>query len=466
MIRSEALRQEAGRDDLAPGPRVDPQDPWEGSGRPRGKSPHPGRRTALAREAIARLAGRPAGRPARRDLPRPRRAEAPPDAITRGTTILLDDDASPETLARNACTSGLGPPPTRPRPLLARLGPECPTRPVDWRWLKAGLMLDLGLRGSRRRDDGPTREARRYRAASRRCRDDAGRERLGARMPGIAGACAIRRRRAPAAVGRRGPPAGRRADRRRRPRGRPEARGRRLVRDGVLPRHRPARQPGLRRPRGRSASEPIGAPWRHEVDLLWKVFALFGGPEVLDALIRSTWDAAGEPRRPDEAPSKVVSLPGPMGLAIAAMTLPEDFGGRSGSKALLRLAASERRYAERATQRRCDAWERAADVRLAGVRAERGDPPWHHGDGGGGAGEVSQRQPGLMGAACVRDRRPGHRRRASARRGAERGRGWAPLVAVSGGAGGPSRAAGLGSGPAPGLQWVGGDAAAGAPGGT
>src|SRR5690242_4199726 len=34
---------------------------------------------------------------------------------------------------------------------LARLHPDCPTRPVDWRWMKAGLMLDLGLRWSRRR---------------------------------------------------------------------------------------------------------------------------------------------------------------------------------------------------------------------------------------------------------------------------------------------------------------------------
>src|SRR4051794_33287026 len=48
---------------------------------------------------------------------------------------------------------------------LARLHPDCPTRPLDWRWLKAGLMLELGLRWSRRRDDGPTREAKSYRAA-------------------------------------------------------------------------------------------------------------------------------------------------------------------------------------------------------------------------------------------------------------------------------------------------------------
>ncbi|MEJ7638979.1 MAG: hypothetical protein WKF75_13665, partial [Singulisphaera sp.] len=72
-----------------------------------------------------------------------------------------------------------------------RLGPDCPTRPVDWRWLKAGLMLELGLRWSRRRDDEATRMARQYRAALQRCHDDAGRERLDAKMPGVAGAYAI-----------------------------------------------------------------------------------------------------------------------------------------------------------------------------------------------------------------------------------------------------------------------------------
>ena len=84
--------------------------------------------------------------------------------------------------------------------------------------------------------------------------------------------------------------------------------------------------------------------------VLWKVFALSGGPEALDALIRSTWDAAGGPRWTGEALPEILSLPGPMGLAIAATTLPEDLGGRSGSKALLRLAASERRYAARARE--------------------------------------------------------------------------------------------------------------------
>ncbi len=80
---------------------------------------------------------------------------------------------------------------TRGRTLLVRLSPDCPTRPVDWRWQKAGLLLDLGLRRLRRRDDAPTREARRFLAALRRCRGDAHRRRLNERMPGVAAAHAL-----------------------------------------------------------------------------------------------------------------------------------------------------------------------------------------------------------------------------------------------------------------------------------
>ena len=46
----------------------------------------------------------------------------------------------------------------------------------------------------------------------------------------------------------------------------------------------------------------------------------------------------------------LIALRFKMGLAIAATTLPEGLGGRSGSKALDRLAASERRYADRARE--------------------------------------------------------------------------------------------------------------------
>jgi hypothetical protein len=66
-----------------------------------------------------------------------------------------------------------------------------PRRPVDWRWQRAGRLLELGLRWSRRRDDGPTRIAKQYRAALRRCRGEADRRRLACRMPNVGGAVAI-----------------------------------------------------------------------------------------------------------------------------------------------------------------------------------------------------------------------------------------------------------------------------------
>jgi hypothetical protein len=61
----------------------------------------------------------------------------------------------------------------RPRPMrplgLVDLGAASPRRLIDWRWQRAGLLLELGIRWSRRRDDGPTRRAKQYRAALRRC---------------------------------------------------------------------------------------------------------------------------------------------------------------------------------------------------------------------------------------------------------------------------------------------------------
>jgi hypothetical protein len=78
------------------------------------------------------------------------------------------------------------------RPLgLVDLGAANPRRPVDWRWQRAGLMLELGLRWSRRRDDAQVRRAKQYRAALRRCRGEADRRSLERKMPDVAGAVAI-----------------------------------------------------------------------------------------------------------------------------------------------------------------------------------------------------------------------------------------------------------------------------------
>lgn len=74
--------------------------------------------------------------------------------------------------------------------LLAGLVAECPTRPLDWRWQRAGLLLDLGLR-CRGRDDDHVRQARRYHAARGRCRGDVARRHLATRLPALAGAHAL-----------------------------------------------------------------------------------------------------------------------------------------------------------------------------------------------------------------------------------------------------------------------------------
>jgi hypothetical protein len=78
------------------------------------------------------------------------------------------------------------------RPLgLVDLGAASPRRPVDWRWQRAGRLLDLGLRWSRSRDDEATRMAKQYQANLRRSRGEADRRRLARRMPDIGGAVAI-----------------------------------------------------------------------------------------------------------------------------------------------------------------------------------------------------------------------------------------------------------------------------------
>lgn len=122
----------------------------------------------------------------------------PPDDIARPTTDRENGPASPMARATRApvdLASGPDskqgdcgrPPEGSPAGSSARLVAECPDRPVDWRWQHAGILLDLGLRCDRSFDRA-TREARRFRAALVRCRDEAERRRLDARMTGVAGA--------------------------------------------------------------------------------------------------------------------------------------------------------------------------------------------------------------------------------------------------------------------------------------
>jgi len=126
----------------------------------------------------------------RRTAAEPGRPAAPGSSPAASTNPATEGAAWTPAAPGDALGSGHGRPPAPPGLRLARLGPDCPARPVDWRWERAGLLLTLGLRGSRRRDDGPTCEARRFRAALGRCRDEGGR-RLAARMPAVAGASAI-----------------------------------------------------------------------------------------------------------------------------------------------------------------------------------------------------------------------------------------------------------------------------------
>lgn len=178
-------------------------------------------------------------------------------------------------IAAGAETAGR---PTR----LARLHPDCPTRPVDWRWERVGLMLKLGRRWSSRRDDGPTREAKRYRAAWQRCRDDSGRLRLAGRAPGVAGACGIRD----------GAPRVRWAVEARLLAGEPiDALAGKVGRTPeavawfeTLFFHVTDRL----RSRGYLVHEAIGGrfhrgPAARDLDVLWKVFGVFGGVTALDA---------------------------------------------------------------------------------------------------------------------------------------------------------------------------------------
>lgn len=62
-----------------------------------------------------------------------------------------------------------------------------PSRPLDWRWMRAQFLASTGRRGSPRKDDADTLAAA-YLRAQARCRDDADRARLEGRWPDIVAA--------------------------------------------------------------------------------------------------------------------------------------------------------------------------------------------------------------------------------------------------------------------------------------
>jgi hypothetical protein len=61
-------------------------------------------------------------------------------------------------------------------------------RPPDWRWRRAADLVDDGGPLSPGHDDGPVEQAMRYLRAWRRCRAEAGRQRLARDMPDLYGA--------------------------------------------------------------------------------------------------------------------------------------------------------------------------------------------------------------------------------------------------------------------------------------
>ena len=75
---------------------------------------------------------------------------------------------------------------------------RCPSRPPDWRWKMAGLLVDGVVRPSRGRDDAWVVTAVQLPGDLRRCRDEVDREALAERMPDLPAAHRSRRGTAPA----------------------------------------------------------------------------------------------------------------------------------------------------------------------------------------------------------------------------------------------------------------------------
>jgi hypothetical protein len=246
------------------------------------------------------------------------------------------------------------------RPLgLVDLGAASPMRPVDWRWRRAGRLLELGLRSSASRDDEPTRMAKRYRAGLRRCRDEADRWRLERKMPDVAGAVAIFE-------------------------GEPTTRG--AVEARLLagePIEVVARKTALT-PRAVATFEAVffnirdrlenrgylihfgvrlySTPREPDPGLAWRLFGLLGGPVVLDALIDGDY---GSPDRPeDERFLDELRLK----LAVALKLLPVD---ATTAPRLIRLY-----FRLRQEELAAEGARRAAEDILPNIRTMLDELPW------------------------------------------------------------------------------------------
>jgi hypothetical protein len=223
------------------------------------------------------------------------------------------DPAAPRHLPEGDQTDRRG----RPmRPLgLVDFCARNPRRPTNWRWLRAGRLLELGLRWSRRRDDAQVRRAKHYQAALRRCRGEADRRRLACRMPDVAAAIAIVE-------------------------GEPTARWAVEARLLSGERIESIARKTARTPRAVATFEALffnvsdrlenrgylihiavrlyPTPREPDLGLVWRLFGLIGGPVVLDALIDGDY---GSPDRPeDERFLDELRLK----LAVALKLLPID----------------------------------------------------------------------------------------------------------------------------------------------
>jgi hypothetical protein len=235
---------------------------------------------------------------------------------------------------------------------------------MAWRWQRAGLLLELGMRWSRRRDDGPTRRAKQYLSALRRCRCVADRGRLERNMPDVAGAVAIVE----------GQPTTRWAVEARLLAGEPiEA----IARKTVLTPQAVATFEALffnvsdrLQNRGYLIHIAVGlypTPREPDPGLVWRLFGLLGGPVVLDALIDGDY---GSPDRPeDDRLLDELRLK----LAVAFKLLPID---ATTAPKLIRLYL-RLRQSELAAEKA----HRAAVDLMPNIRAVLADLPWFQPNG-------------------------------------------------------------------------------------
>ena len=292
------------------------------------------------------------------------------------------DPAAPRHLPEGDQTDRRG----RPmRPLgLVDFCARNPRRPTNWRWQRAGRLLALGLRWSRRRDDAQVRRAKQFQTALRRCQCEADRRSLERKMPDVAEAVAIHE----------GEPTTRWAVEARLLAGEAiEA----IAGKTAVTRRAVATFEALffnvsdRRENGgyiiHIAVGLYSTPREPDPGLTWKLFGVLGGPVVLDALIDGDYgprDLPEDERFLDELRLK---------LAVALKLLPID---ATTAPRLIRLYL-RLRQAELAAE----GARRAAEDVLPNIRTMLSDLPWFQPNGRSWAATVGVEGPARGASADV-----------------------------------------------------------------